>query len=241
MPGAAAPGEDEPLSDARALSIVMPVLNESAVIIAALGALAPLRESGAEVLVVDGGSADGTVAAATPLADRVLSAPRGRARQMNAGAAAARGHMLLFLHADTRLPPHALTLVERGLAAHNWGRFDVTIAGRSTWLAVIAATMNLRSRLTGIATGDQAIFVTHAAFEAAGGFPDQPLMEDIELSKRLKRIGPPACLRARVATSGRRWDRHGVWRTVLLMWRLRFDYWRGVPPARLAARYDTGE
>ena len=219
----------------------MPVLNESTGILAALGALAPLRERGAEVIVVDGGSHDGTLDRAAPLADRVLSATRGRASQMNAGAAEARGRTLLFLHADSRLPPHAPTLVEQALADHSWGRFDVAIEGRSMWLAVIAAMMNLRSRFTGIATGDQAIFVTRAAFDAAGGFPDQPLMEDIELSKRLKRIGPPACLRARVATSGRRWDTHGVWRTIVLMWRLRFDYWRGVAPVRLAARYDSGE
>lgn len=219
----------------------MPVLNESTGILAALGALAPLRASGAEVIVVDGGSADGTVAAATPLADRVLSAPRGRASQMNAGAAEARGRTLLFLHADTRLPPHALTLVEQALADHGWGRFDVAIEGRSMWLAVIAAMMNLRSRLTGIATGDQAIFVPRPAFTAVGGYPDQPLMEDIELSKRLKRLGPPACLRSRVVTSGRRWENRGVWRTILLMWRLRFDYWRGVPAAQLVARYYTSE
>lgn len=215
----------------------MPVLNESTGIVAALGALAPLRDRGAEVVVVDGGSSDGTRAAARPLADRVLEAPRGRARQMNAGAAEAHGRTLLFLHADTRLPDAALPAIEEALRRRPWGRFDVAIAGRSGWLPVIAASMNLRSRLSGIATGDQAMFVTREAFEAAGGFPDQPLMEDIELSKRLKRLGPPACLRARVATSGRRWDRHGVWRTILLMWRLRFDYWRGVPPARLVLRY----
>jgi len=219
------------------LSIVMPALNESTGIVAALVALAPLRENGAEVIVVDGGSSDGTDAAARPLADHVLEAPCGRARQMNAGAAEAHGRTLLFLHADTRLPPHTLALVERALAGRNWGRFDVVIEGRSAWLPVIAKLMNLRSRLTGIATGDQAIFVTRTAFEAAGGFPDQPLMEDIELSKRLKRLGPPACLRARVATSGRRWDTHGAWRTILLMWRLRFDYWRGVPPTHLLTRY----
>jgi rSAM/selenodomain-associated transferase 2 len=226
------------LSARPQLSIVMPVLNESTGIVAALDALAPLRDRGAEVIVVDGGSSDCTQAAARPLADRVLEAPRGRARQMNAGAAEARGRTLLFLHADTRLPPHAPALVERALVdGRVWGRFDVAIEGRSPWLPVVAAMMNLRSRLSGIATGDQALFVTRAAFAAAGGFPDQPLMEDIELSKRLKRLGPPACLRARVATSGRRWDNQGVWRTILLMWRLRFDYWRGVSPARLVVRY----
>lgn len=219
------------------LSIIVPVLNEAEGIVAALDTLAPLRAFGAEVLVADGGSTDGTPERASSLADRVIVTPRGRALQMNAGGQIASGDALLFLHADTRLPPHAHALVERALAGRSWGRFDVAIAGRSAWLPVIAMSMNLRSRLTGIATGDQAIFVTRAAFEAAGGFPAQPLMEDIELSKRLKRLGPPAGLRARVTTSGRRWDTHGAWRTILLMWRLRFDYWRGVPPAHLATRY----
>lgn len=222
-----------------ALSIVIPVLDEAAGIAAALVALAPLRRRGAEIIVVDGGSADATPALAAPHADRVLRAPRGRGRQMNAGAAGARGRALLFLHADTRLPPGADTLIEQALEDRRWGRFDVAIAGRSRWLVMVAAMMNLRSRLTGIATGDQAIFVARAAFDAAGGYPEQPLMEDIELSARLRRTGAPACLRARVVTSGRRWESRGVWRTILLMWRLRFDYWRGVPAARLAARYDA--
>lgn len=225
------------MSDHPKLSLVIPVLNESSGIVPLLDALDPFRKDGTEVIVVDGGSDDGTIDLAVSRADRIIVAPRGRARQMNAGAAAARGENLLFLHADTRLPPDSRKLVERALTRRAWGRFDVAIEGRSRWLNVIAAMMNVRSRFTGIATGDQAIFVTRAAFEAAGGYPDQPLMEDIELSKRLKRLGPPACLRARVTTSGRRWDRHGVWRTILLMWRLRFDYWRGVPPAQLVTRY----
>ena len=142
---------------------------------------------------------------------------------MNAGAALARGEALVFLHADTRLPERAALLIADALRRRRWGRFDVRIAGRPGMLRVVAALMNLRSRLTGIGTGDQAMFCERAAFVAVGGFPDQPLMEDIELSKRLKRLGPPACLRARVVTSGRRWETRGLWRTVLLMWRLRFD------------------
>jgi len=218
-------------------SIVVPVLNEAADIVVALAPLQALRGAGHEVIVVDGGSTDATPDLAAPLADRVIAAPRGRARQMNAGAANASGDVLLFLHADTCLPDDAMGAIEAAMHRHAWGRFDVEIAGRSRWLPVIARLMNLRSRRTGIATGDQAIFVTRAAFAAAGGYPDQPLMEDVELSRRLKRIGPPACLRQRVTTSGRRWDQHGVWRTILLMWRLRFDYWRGVPAARLVTRY----
>jgi rSAM/selenodomain-associated transferase 2 len=219
------------------LSIVVPTLDEAEGIAATLHSLQTLRGLGHEVIVADGGSRDDTVALAAPLADRVIQAPRGRARQMNAGAAAATGDALLFLHADTRLPAEAAEDIAAALARRAWGRFDVTIEGRSPWLAVVAGFMNLRSRLTGIATGDQGIFVTRAAFDQIGGFPDQPLMEDIELSKRLKRLGPPASPHDRVATSGRRWERHGVWRTILLMWRLRFDYWRGVPAERLARRY----
>lgn len=219
------------------LSIVMPVLNEARHIADILQPLQGLRQSGAEVIVADGGSTDATPALAAPLSDRMIAAPRGRALQMNAGARAARGDALLFLHADTRLPDSALLLIERALKKHAWGRFDVKIEGRSRWLPIVAAMMNLRSRLTGIATGDQALFVTRAAFDAAGGFPEQPLMEDIELSKRLKRIGKPACLRDPVTTSGRRWDRDGAWPTILLMWRLRFDYWRGEPTSRLVQRY----
>lgn len=215
------------------------MLNEAAGIEATLGALAPLRAQGVEVIVVDGGSSDDSVPRATPLADRVIAAERGRAQQMNAGAAATSAPLLLFLHADTRLPEHAAALVRHALhnGRHVWGRFDVHIEGRSVWLRVVATLMNLRSRVGGIATGDQAIFVTRAAFDAIGRFPRQPLMEDIELSRRLKRLSPPACLRARVTTSGRRWEQRGVWRTVVLMWRLRWLYWRGVPAEQLAARY----
>ncbi|HXF66809.1 MAG TPA: TIGR04283 family arsenosugar biosynthesis glycosyltransferase [Burkholderiales bacterium] len=221
------------------LSIIVPCLNEAEGVGATLAALAPLRARGAELIVVDGGSRDGTAERAAPLADLVLTAPRGRASQMNAGAARARGEILLFLHADTRLPEGADALVVEGLerARRGWGRFDVTIAGAHPLLRVVERLMNLRSRLTGIATGDQAIFVTKSLFDAVGGYPDIPLMEDIELSARLKRYGPPLCLGQRVVTSGRRWERHGVARTILLMWRLRLAYWAGADPAELALRY----
>lgn len=221
------------------LSIVVPVLDEAAGIVRTLTALAPLRARGAEVLVVDGGSRDGTQALAVPLCDRVIAAPRGRARQLNAGAAAARASVLLFLHADTLLPEGADARLLGALAdGARWGRFDVRIEGRAPMLKVVAALMNLRSRLTGIATGDQAIFVERTLFDAIGGFPDQPLMEDIEWSRRLRARGEaPACLRARVLTSGRRWETRGVWRTIVLMWRLRWRYWRGESPEALARAY----
>ena len=221
-----------------ALSIVVPALNESAGIVAMLQGLQPLRARGVELLLADGGSSDGTPDLARPWVDAVVPAARGRALQMNAGAAQARADVLLFLHADTQLPPGADGLVLQALAGGAcWGRFDVRIAGRPWMLRVVAGLMNLRSRCSGIATGDQAIFVTRAAFDRVGGFPVQPLMEDIEISRRLKRLGRPACLRARVCTSGRRWEQRGVWRTILLMWRLRWRYWRGESPARLAEAY----
>src|SRR6476661_5247380 len=201
-----------------ALSVVMPMLNEAPCIADALQPLQPLRAHGVEIIVVDGGSDDDSVARAMPLADRVLRAERGRASQMNAGAGAACGDVLLFLHADTRLPANAIDTLLGGLgASHAWGRFDVRIDGRSPMFVVIAALMNLRSRITGIATGDQAIFVRRAAFAAVGGFPSQPLMEDIALSRLLKSQSAPLCLRDRVTTSGRRWESGGVWRTILLM------------------------
>jgi rSAM/selenodomain-associated transferase 2 len=223
------------------VSIVVPALDEAEGIERTLRPLQALRARGAEVIVVDGGSRDATRALAAPLADRVLEAPRGRAAQMNAGAAAGRGDTLLFLHADTLLPEGALDAIGSALAdqRHAWGRFDVRIEGASRLLALIGAAMNLRSRFSGIATGDQAIFVRRAAFEAAGGFPAIPLMEDVALSTALKRISRPACLRERVATSGRRWERHGVLRTTALMWRLRLAYALGADPSRLARRYDV--
>ena len=221
-----------------ALTVVMPVLNEADGIEATLASLAPLRQRGVELIVVDGGSTDGTPAIAQTQGARVCVSPRGRARQMNAGAAEAQGEVLLFLHADTRLPPDGDRLVGQAISAGaRWGRFDVQITGRARMLRVVAALMNLRSRLTGIATGDQAIFVRRDTFEQVGGFPDQPLMEDIELSARLRQLAPPACLRERVATSGRRWETRGVWRTIVLMWRLRWRYWRGESPERLAEAY----
>lgn len=223
------------------LSVVVPVLNESGQIAERLAALAPLRARGVEVVVVDGGSDDGTADIARHGADQVVKAPRGRAAQMNAGALASRGQHLLFLHADTRLPPEADHLVHHALTAGPepalWGRFDVQIDGRLRGLRMVAAFMNARSRLTGIATGDQGLFMTRTAFDAVGGFPPIALMEDVAMSRRLLALGRPACLRERVTTSGRRWERHGLWRTIVLMWRLRLAYFLGADPNQLAVRY----
>jgi rSAM/selenodomain-associated transferase 2 len=220
------------------LSLILPVLDEAATLPAQLARLQDLRRRGAEVLVVDGGSADATPVLARPLVDRLIAAPRGRAAQMNAGAGAARGQVLLFLHADTTLPPAADALIDAAIAAGAaWGRFDVRIDARHPLLRLVERMMNWRSRLSGIATGDQAIFVRHDIFTRLGGFPELPLMEDIAFSKLLKRIARPACLRAQVLTSGRRWEKHGVLRTIVLMWRLRASYFLGADPQRLAIRY----
>ena len=223
------------------LSIVIPCLNEAEGIAGTLTALAPLRQRGSEVIVVDGGSTDDTVACAQQHADLVVAAPRGRAAQMNVGAARARGSILLFLHADSVPPPEADALIVDGLnrTRRNWGRFDARIAGPHPLLRAVERLMNLRSRITGIATGDQGIFVTRSLFTAVGGYPEIALMEDLALTKQLKRFGAPLCLRHRITTSARRWERDGVLRTILLMWRLRLAYWLGADPRQLAVRYDA--
>ncbi|MCX7164882.1 MAG: TIGR04283 family arsenosugar biosynthesis glycosyltransferase [Rhodocyclales bacterium] len=220
------------------LSVVMPVLDEAPQIARQLERLQALRAKGVELIVVDGGSLDGTAQLAGVLSDRVLASPRGRAAQMNAGATASQGAVLLFLHADTILPETALQAVLTAVrAGASWGRFDVRIDGRHPLLRIVERMMNWRSRLTGIATGDQAIFVRREVFEKVGGYADLPLMEDIALSTALKRWAAPVCLRETVITSARRWEKHGVLRTVLLMWWLRATYFLGASPARLAMRY----
>lgn len=220
------------------LSIILPVLDEAPRIRAQLAALQSLRTLGAELVVVDGGSGDGTPACCAGLADRVLIAARGRARQMNAGAAASSGRILIFLHADTMLPPGAFDAIVGAIdGGAQWGRFNVRIDGSHTMLRVVERMMNWRSRLTGIATGDQAIFLRRELFERVGGFEDIPLMEDIRLCALLKRESAPACLKAAVSTSARRWQKHGVWRTVLLMWYLRAAHFFGAKPEYLARQY----
>lgn len=232
------PGADA-AAPRRRISVVVPVLDERRELERTIRlARAPLVE---EVVVVDGGSRDGSAELAARLADRVLRRPPGRARQMNAGAEVARGDVLLFLHADTHLPAGwdraVAAAIDSGAIG---GRFDVEIRGGHPLLPMIAHSMNLRSRLTGVSTGDQAIFASRRVFEALGGFPEVPLMEDVAFSAALRRAGRVACLRERVATSGRRWERDGVVRTVALMWALRLAYALGVPPARLARWYGPG-
>ena len=220
------------------LCIVMPVLNEADQLAPALARLQVVRTRGVRLVVVDGGSNDGTLAMAQGLCDLALVAPRGRAVQMNAGASALPAKAYLFLHADTRLPDNADSLIRDAWGQGKvWGRFDVRIESRRWALRLVSFAMNLRSRWTGIATGDQAIFVQHDAFQAVGGYPDIALMEDIAISRALKRHGPPACLRQAVHTSARRWQRHGVLKTIWLMWRLRAAYFFGADPQQLARQY----
>ena len=219
------------------LSIVIPTLNEAQQICSRLEALAPLRQAGVQLILSDGGSTDDTVNLAVPFVDLVIAEGRGRAVQMNAGAAHATGTNLLFLHADTDLPADADRLIATALQQYQWGRFDIALTGAHPMLRVIATMMNLRSHVSGIATGDQAIFIRRCLFEQLGGFAPIALMEDIELCRRLRRIARPACLRQRVESSGRRWEKHGVWRTIWLMWRLRLAYFFGADPQALARAY----
>lgn len=221
------------------LAIVIPVLNEASIVADALQSLAPLRRRGAVVAVVDGGSTDDTFERARPLTDIALHSPRGRAAQMNAGLARvdADADAAVFLHADSRLPDNADQLIADALTASHWGRFDVLIEGRSPWLGMVATMMNLRSRITGICTGDQALFARIGFLRNMKGFAEIPLMEDIEFSRRARRIAHPAAIRMPVHTSGRRWDQHGAWQTITLMWELRLRYFFGDDPARLARRY----
>ncbi len=222
------------------VSIIIPVLNEAVAIVPTLQRLAGLRQGGAEVIVVDGHSTDGTLALAEPLCDQLLECDPGRAFQMNLGALSASGELLLFLHGDTILPSEAGQVLQKFLRSNRaWGRFDVRLSGRQPMFRLIALLMNLRSRLTGIATGDQGIFVRREVFESLAGFQEIPLMEDVELCRRLRRICPPYCASPPVLTDSRRWEKHGIWRTIWLMWRLRWRYWRGADPAVLAQAYRT--
>jgi rSAM/selenodomain-associated transferase 2 len=219
------------------ISIVIPVLNEAEHLSAKLQALQVLRER-CQLIVVDGGSDDSSLTLAEPLVDKLILSSRGRARQMNAGAAQADAEILLFLHADTRLPEQVIHWIIQALAQGcQWGRFDVAFDNSKPVFKLIAFMMNQRSRLTGMATGDQALFMTRAAFTAVGGFPEIALMEDIAISRQLKKLGKPACIKAKVVTAARRWQQHGIGKTIVLMWQLRLAYFLGADPDDLAERY----
>ena len=220
------------------LSFIIPTLNEEAFIRSCLEPLQHYRENGHEVILADGGSTDSTMEIAKPLVDRIIPGERGRARQMNAGAAAAAGDVYLFVHADTQLGTGIGDLLtERIRTARAWGRFNIRLSGSHPLLRIIEIFMNLRSRITGIATGDQVIFITRTLFQERGGFPEVPIMEDVEMSARLLRVCRPVCLREKVVTSSRRWERNGIIRTVLKMWYLRMIYFCGADPESLARKY----
>lgn len=224
------------------ISVIIPALNESDQIVAFLEHLQGFRAAGHELILVDGGSCDGTPELAIPYVDRILITSPGRAHQMNAGADVAEGQLLLFQHVDTHLPENAVHLLVALLDRSEsfWGRFDVRLSPGHWLLPVVAGMMNLRSRFTQIATGDQSLFVSRDLFDEVGGFPRQPLMEDVELSTRLRRLSAVVCIRSPAITSSRRWMKHGVWKTILLMWRLRLSYFMGTSPEQLAALYYPG-
>ena len=219
------------------VSVIIPTLNEAGSIARTLSRVR--RASACELIVVDGGSQDGTAECVRPYVDQLLTAPRGRARQMNAGARAANGQTLLFLHADTLPPERFAEMIAQAVADSEvvGGRFDVSVDAPGWPFRLIGSLMNIRSRLTGIATGDQGIFVRRSVFEKMGGYPEWELMEDLEFSRRLKRAGKIACLRARVKTSARRWQKHGITKTIVLMWGLRLCHFFGVSPAVLKTFY----
>jgi len=221
------------------ISVIVPVLNDARALAESLDHLRPLRERGAEVIVCDGGSEDGSVEVARTGGACVVASAPGRGRQMNAGAASARGELLLFLHADTRLPDAAHDLLMGSVAPGEaaWGWFDVRLSGQHPLFRWVEFLMNLRARVSSVATGDQAIFLSRSLYQAVGGFPEIPLMEDVALSKRLRRMAPPVCIRTPVVTSSRRWEENGILRTILLMWRLRLAYTLGAEPQRLAGLY----
>lgn len=225
------------LPASQRLSIIIPSLNESACIVATLLALQPLRRRGHEVILVDGGSEDDTCRLAEPLVDQLLHSEPGRGQQMNCGARHAWGDLLLFLHADTQLPRAADQIIQQAAAKRPWGRFNIHLTGRHPLFRVIETMINLRSAISGIATGDQAIFVKRSLFNHVGGYQPIPLMEDIALSKQLKRHSRPAILRPALLTSSRRWEEKGIIRTTVLMWRLRWAYFRGTSAEQLARYY----
>ena len=224
--------------NSRKISVIVPVLNERACIVDTLLKLQPLRCRGHEVILVDGGSIDATPKIAEPFVDQVFCTVAGRARQMNLGARHSNGEILFFLHADTGVPDNVDRLINSAMGDQSaWGRFSITLSGAHPLLRIIEVGMNLRSRFTGIATGDQGLFISRDWFVSIGGFPDQPLMEDIAFSRSLKSLASPLCLTHRLITSSRRWERYGVVRTMIKMWYLRAAYYFGVPARQLVKQY----
>jgi rSAM/selenodomain-associated transferase 2 len=226
-------------ADRQQLSVIIPALNEAGCIQSTLAALQPLRSRGHEIILVDGGSRDATVPLSQPLVDRVIQSPPGRARQMQAGADGAAGSILWFLHADSNIPVAADNLIQEALNRDRagWGRFDITFTDGHPLLKCVAWFMNQRSRLTGIATGDQGIFVRRTLFDKVDGLPPIPLMEDIRFSASLKKYGRPCRITQTLVTSPRRWHANGILRTIVTMWGLRLAYFAGISPERLEKFY----
>lgn len=219
------------------ISIIIPTLNEEATIQPLLQQLQVCRQQGHEVIVVDGGSNDETVSISKSLADKVISSEAGRATQMNNGAKQSTNNILWFLHADTLIPSNVIESIQESLIKNNWGRFNIKLSGSHFLFRIIEKMINLRSCVSGIATGDQGIFVKRELFESVNGYSEIPLMEDVELSKKLKKVSSPVCIKEMLTTSSRRWEQRGILSTVLLMWRLRFLYWLGVSATKLTTLY----
>jgi len=219
------------------VSIIIPALNEEYSIQELLQQLQIFRNNGHEVVLVDGGSNDHTIAKSTTLTDQVITSSPGRAVQMNKGVSKARHDIIWFLHADTLVPENAIENIEQALNINEWGRFNIKLSGSHLLFRIIEKMINVRSCLSGIASGDQGIFVKRDIFDSVKGFSEIPIMEDIELSKKLKKISKPICLKNKLVTSSRRWEKNGILATILLMWRLRFLYFIGSSPDKLARFY----
>lgn len=219
------------------ISIIIPVLNEADTIEQALKNLSSIAGDCCEIIVVDGGSDDNTVALAKPLVDKTITTKNsGRALQMNAGASAASGHSLLFLHCDTRLPGNFFK-ISKIITTARWGFFMVRLSGHSRWFRLVEAMMNIRSRVSRVATGDQGLFLSRQCFDELSGFADMAIMEDVELCKRLRRCSPPVVIGNKLVTSSRRWEKNGIVKTIVLMWWLRLLYFLGAPPDKLVSYY----
>ena len=219
------------------VSIIIPVLNEEASIKYLLHQLQTYRQQGHEVIVVDGGSSDNSISISKPLSDKVISSESGRAIQMNNGASQAKHEALWFLHADTLISENAIAALQQALITQEWGRFNIKLSGENILFRLIERMINFRSCISGISTGDQGIFVKQKIFASVNGYSNIPLMEDVSLSKKLKRFSKPVCLKEKITTSSRRWEQNGILSTTLLMWKLRFLYWLGMSADKLAAQY----